>query len=255
MISILASITRFIVRSLLLIVYLLFFLAPILMLVNHYRHRGTEASSLKADKLAIGLANRLTWFFGVRVEVTGKPQEGSVLFAANHISWLDITVLHSACAMGFVSKAEIESWPVFKSIARVGGTIFHQRGNHDSAADVSALMAQRLREDRAVAIFPEGGIKPGSPIRVFHARMFRPAVDVGCPVQPVMVRYMRDDRIDNDISFRVGESMLNNICRQLARSKAVAEVHFLPVISALNQPRRVLADGARAAVVSSYETL
>jgi 1-acyl-sn-glycerol-3-phosphate acyltransferase len=176
------------------------------------------------------------------------------LFAANHISWLDITVLHSACAMGFVGKAEIEGWPVFSSIARVGGTIFHQRGSHDSAADVSALMAQRLREGRAVAIFPEGGIKPGAPIRVFHARMFRPAVEVGCPVQPVMVRYMRDGRIDNDVAFRVGESMLTNLCRQLARPKAVAQVHFLPIINALNEPRRTLADGARAAVVSRYES-
>jgi len=245
---------RFTVRSLLLITYLLLLLAPILLLVNHYRRLETEESSLKADRLAVSLANRLTWFFGVRVEVEGELQTGPVLFAANHISWLDITVLHSACAMGFVGKAEIESWPVFSSIARVGGTIFHQRGSHDSAADVSALMAQRLREGRAVAIFPEGGIKPGAPIRVFHARMFRPAVEVGCPVQPVMVRYMRDGRIDNDVAFRVGESMLKNLCRQLARPKAVAQVHFLPVISALDQPRRTLADGARAAVVSCYES-
>ena len=155
--------------------------------------------------------------------------------------------------MGFVGKAEIETWPVFRSIARVGGTIFHQRGSHDSAADVSALMAQRLREGRAVAIFPEGGIQPGAPIRVFHARMFRPAVDVGCPVQPVMVRYMRDALIDKEVSFRVGESMLMNICRQLARPKSVADVRFLPLISSIGQPRRALADGARAAVVSSYE--
>jgi 1-acyl-sn-glycerol-3-phosphate acyltransferase len=254
MISILASILRFTVRGLLLIVYLLFCLAPILLLVNRHRRLGTEQGSLKADRLAIGLAKRLTWFFGVSVEVTGEPQKGSVLMAANHISWLDITVLHSACAMGFVAKAEIESWPVFSSIARVGGTIFHQRGNHDSAADVSALMAQRLQQGRAVAIFPEGGIQAGAPIRVFHARMFRAAVDVGCPVQPVMIRYMRDGRIDEEVSFRVGERMLKNLCRQLARPKSIAEVHFLPVISAVDQPRRVLADTARAAVVSSYNS-
>lgn len=255
MISILASIVRFLIRSLLLLVYLLFFLAPILMMVNHYRKLETEEGSQKADRLAISLANRLTWLFGARVEVLGESQSGAVLFAANHISWLDITVLHSACAMGFVSKAEIENWPVFSTIARVGGTIFHQRGNHDSAADVSALMAQRLRDGRAVAIFPEGGIMPGAPIRVFHARMFRPAVDTGCPVQPVMVRYMRDGRIDNDVAFRVGENMLINLCRQLARPKSVAQVHFLPVISAAKQPRRVLAESARAAVIRSYEDL
>ena len=252
MISTLASIFRFTFRSLLHIIFLLFSLAPTLMLVNHYRSLETEEGSRKADKRAVWLANRLAWFFGTRVQVSGKPQSGPVLMAANHISWLDILVLHSACAMGFVGKAEIESWPVFRSIARVGGTIFHQRGSHDSAAGVSSLMEQRLRQGRAVAIFPEGGILPGSPIRVFHARMFRAAVDVACPVQPAMVRYMRNGRIDQEVSFRVDESMLMNVCRQLARPKTVAEVCFLPVISAIDQPRRALADGARAAVIKSY---
>ena len=253
MIAKFTSILRFVFRSLLLSGFLLFFLPASMMLVNYHRRRGTEEGARKADQGAVRLANRLAWLFGVHVKVTGEIPGGPVLIAANHISWLDILVLHSACAMGFVGKAEIETWPVFRSIARVGGTIFHQRGSHDSAADVSALMAQRLREGRAVAIFPEGGIQPGAPIRVFHARMFRPAVDVGCPVQPVMVRYMRDALIDKEVSFRVGESMLMNICRQLARPKSIAEVHFLAVMSAVDQPRRALADGARAAVVSSYE--
>lgn len=254
MFSMLASILRFAVRGLLLVLYLLFMLGPILWMVNRNRRLGTPESSLKADSIAIGLANRLTWFFGLEVRVKGEPQTGAVLFAANHISWLDIPVLHSGCAMGFVAKAEIEDWPIFSTISRVGGTIFHRRGSHDSAADVSALMAQRLQEGRAVAIFPEGGILPGAPIRVFHARLFRAAVDVGCPVQPVMIRYMRDGRIDEAVSFRVGESMTTNLARQLARPKSVAEVHFLPVISAADQPRRVLADGARAAVVGSYNS-
>ena len=254
MISILASTLRFIFRSLLLIGFLMIFLAPLLMFVNHYRRLDTAEGSRKADKAAVRLANRLVWFFGTRVQVSGEPQSGPVLMAANHISWLDIPVMHSACAMGFVGKAEIESWPVFRSIARVGGTIFHQRGSHDSAAGVSSLMEQRLRQGRAVTIFPEGGIKPGSPIRVFHARMFRAAVDVGCPVQPAMIRYMRNGQIDQDVAFRVGESMLMNLCRQLARPKTVAQVHFLPVVSAADQPRRALADGARAAVINSYES-
>lgn len=255
MISTFASVLRFAFRSLCLIGFLLFLLAPSLMLINHYRRLNTEVGSRKADQGAVRLANRLVWFFGIRVQVSGEPQSGPVLIAANHISWLDIPVLHSACAMGFVGKAEIESWPVFRSIARVGGTIFHQRGNHDSAAGVSSLMEQRLRQGRAVTIFPEGGIKPGSPIRVFHARMFRAAVDVGCPVQPAMIRYMRNGQVDNEVAFRVGESMLTNLSRQLARPKSVAQVSFLPVISATDQPRRSLADGARAAVINSYENI
>lgn len=254
MISILASIVRLIFRTIMLIGYLLFVLIPTLFLVNHHRQAGTEEGSCKADLTAIRLARQLAWLFGVRVTLKGTPVNGPVLFAANHVSWLDIPTLHSGCAMGFVGKAEIDEWPVFNYIARVGGTIFHQRGCQDSAADVMLAMEQRLQQGRAVAIFPEGGIKPGSSVRVFHARMFRSAVEVECPVQPVMIRYMSDGRRDDDFSFRPGESMLKNIGRVLARRGVTAEVHYLPAMSAAGKPRRELAEASRAAVISSYES-
>lgn len=253
MISNITSILRFITRSLLLMGFLLFLLIPTAMRINHHRRIAAEKSQKKADLIAVRLATRLAWFFGIHLQRSGTPVEGAVLFAANHVSWLDIPVLHSACAMGFVGKAEIDQWPVFRFIARTGGTIFHHRGSHDSAADVSAAMAQRLRSGRAVTIFPEGGIKPGSDVRVFHARMFRAAVDVGCPVQPVSIRYVRDGRKDDDVSFREGEVMLPNLFRQLARPASIAEIHFLPAIDATDQPRRLLAQAARAAVISRVQ--
>ena len=253
MISNVFSIPRFVIRGLLLIVFLVFFLIPISMRVNHHRKKESEAGERKADLIAIGLARRLAWFFGIRVQTVGKPVEGAVLFTANHISWLDIPVLHAACAMGFVAKAEINDWPVFSFIARTGGSIFHQRGNHDSAADVSAAMTRRLNEGRAVTIFPEGGIKPGSDVRVFHARMFRAAVDAGCPVQPVSLCYMRDGQKDDEVSFRVGENMLTNLFRQLARPVSIAQVTILPPNDATDQPRRFLAESARAAIIESLE--
>jgi len=254
MISNLATIPRFIFRGLMMILFMLLLLMPSLMSINHYRRQGTEEGHRKADRHGMMLARRLLWLFGIRVHASGQPGSGAVLMAANHISWLDILALHSACAMGFVAKAEIENWPVFHYIARTGGTIFHQRGNHDSASDVIALMAERLQAGRAVTIFPEGGIEAGAPIRIFHARMFKAAVDVGCPVQPVMLRYVRAGRIDDAVAFRVGENMAVNLFRQLARPKSVAEVRFLPLMDAADQPRRALADGARAAVVENYDS-
>lgn len=255
MISTIVSIPRFLFRTVLLIAFLLLGLFPTLMLINHYRRKGNEESARKSDRVAVRLANRLTWVFGISVDVRGTPAVGAVLLAANHISWLDIIVLHSSCAMGFVGKAEIDSWPLFSYMARTGGTIFHQRGDHDSAAGVSSAMVERLKQGRAVTIFPEGGIKPGSTsVRVFHARLFRAAVEVGCPVQPVRIRYMRNGHRDDDIIFRDNENMMMNIGRMLARPGALAEIHFMPEIDASDQPRRALADAAREAVVKSYES-
>ncbi|MGD9264211.1 MAG: lysophospholipid acyltransferase family protein [Lysobacterales bacterium] len=247
------SILRFIVRFVVLIGFLVFVLPVVVFLMNRNRQLGTGKGTKKADAVSVWLARRLAWLFGIRVEIRGEPVEPPVLFAANHMSWLDIPVLHSGCAMGFVGKAEIEQWPVFSHIARAGGTIFHQRGNHDSAAGVTMAMAERLREGRAVAIFPEGGIKPGAGMRVFHARMFKPAVEVGCRVQPVMLRYMHNGERDDDFQFRVGETMLQNFLRVLARRRVTAEVHFLPAIEAAGKPRRELAEAARAVVGEHFE--
>ena len=254
MISLFASILRFSFRTVLLVLFLTFALLPILLVINHYQRMGTEAGWKKSDDIAISLANRFLWFFGIRTRTRGTPVDGPVLIAANHISWLDILALHTEVAMGFVGKAEIDDWPVFSFMARTGGTIFHQRGSHNSAADVTSAMVQRLQQDRRVAIFPEGGILPGAEVRMFHARMFRAAVDVACPVQPVMVRYLSNGSRDDDILFYEHESMLANFGRLLARPGAVADIHFLPVIDSAGKPRRALADAARAAVVNSYES-
>jgi len=253
MISSLTSILRFTFRTVLLLLFVLLVFFPSLVLINHYRGLGTEKGGLRAEETAVRLARRLVGLFGVSIRVRGTPADGPVLLTANHISWLDILIMHSVRAMGFVGKAEIDRWPLFGYMARTGNTIFHQRGSQDSASDVATLMMQRLKQGQRVAIFPEGGILPGNSVRRFHARLFRAAVDVGCPVQPVMVRYIRAGRRDDDITFRDGENMMMNIGRLLARPGAKADIHFLPLLDAAGKPRRTLADAARAAVVNSYD--
>ena len=202
----------------------------------------------------------LTWWagttcriFGLERRVRGELEAGPLLVAANHISWIDIQLLHSLGPMGFVAKAEINAWPVVGWMARVGETVFHQRGSHDSANDVLAAMSARLRAGGRVAIFPEGGILPGHGIKRFHARMFGAAIDAGARVQPVMLRYSRDGRLHGDISFRPGEHFLANFLRLLAQRKCIAELHLLAPVDAAGLPRRELAAAAETAVRAAFE--
>lgn len=251
--ALIASILRFAFRTLKLVLYLALWFFPSTWMVNHYRKKQDAKAGIKADAWAVHIARCLCWVFGIRIKAVGTPAPAPTLIVANHLSWLDIITIHSPCAMGFVAKAEIDKWPLFGYIARTGNTIFHRRGSHDSASGVATLMIKRLKGGQRVAIFPEGGIQAGNnQVRVFHARMFRAAVDAGCPVQPVTVRYMGSNGRDDDITFRVGENMMVNIGRILARPGCVAEVHFLPVIDAVDQPRRVLAEHAREAVANCY---
>jgi len=249
-----ASFLRFLVRSLLLVIFILVYLFPALWFINYRQGQATKASLRSAEAASNHVATAFLWLFGVRVRPGGEPAEAPVLVAANHISWLDILVLYSVCAMSFVGKAEIDGWPLMGFMARTGGTIFHRRGSHDSATDAVLLMVDRLNAGNRVAIFPEGGVLPGTDIHVFHARMFRAAVDAACPVQPVMIRYLRGGRRDDDMTFRVGEGMGANLVRLLARPGVHADVRFLPVIDATGQPRRRLAEMAREMVSTYYDS-
>lgn len=204
----------------------------------------------------------LTWWarttcriFGLERRVLGALGPGPLLVAANHVSWIDIQLLHSLGAMGFVAKAEINAWPLVGRMARIGETVFHERGSHDSASDVVAAMTERLQAGGRVAIFPEGGILPGEGIKRFHARMFGPAVDTGAPVQPVLLRYSRGGEPYHDITFRPDEQFPGNFLRLLAQRSCVAEVRLLPLIESAGRQRRQLTAETESAVRAAYATV
>jgi 1-acyl-sn-glycerol-3-phosphate acyltransferase len=192
--------------------------------------------------------------FGIRSRLTGQFAPGAQLLAANHISWLDIALLHSFVSMGFVAKAEIDGWPLLGGLARAGGSVFHKRGSHDSASGVALAMVDRLNENRRVAIFPEGGILPGTGVKMFHARMFAAAIDADKPVQPVMIRYVRDGSRYDAITFLPGEHFMANFIRLLMQKRCIAEVHVLPLIESTGKQRRQVAKEAEDSVRAAFET-
>lgn len=196
----------------------------------------------------------ICFIFGLKTRVHGQFAPAPLLVVANHISWLDIPVLHSTVAMGFVAKAEIRSWPLVGGLAKSGGVVFHQRGDHGSASDVSTAMAERLGEQRNVAIFPEGGILPGEGVKRFHARLFAAAIESGAPVQAVMVRYLRDGRLFEDMTFLPGEHFVGNFFRLLMQKSCIAEVQVLAPIGSNGKQRRQLAGEAEALVRDAYQS-
>ena len=90
-----------------------------------------------AEVLSCWWSRVICRIFGIRRRLTGDFHPGAQLVVANHISWIDIALLHSFTAMGFVAKAEIEGWPLLGTVARAGGSVFHRRGSHDSASGVA----------------------------------------------------------------------------------------------------------------------
>ena len=245
---------RLLVRLPFLVLHLLFGTpATVLSFYPPFRRRHLGGQPLH-DIMLRWWAGTACRIFGVRVRSVGVFPPGPQLVVANHISWLDIQVLHSLSPMGFVAKAEIDDWPVAGFLARVGGTVFHRRGSHDSASGVTAAMVERLSKGGKVAIFPEGGILPGFGVKRFHARLFAAAIESGSEVQPVAVRYLRGERQFKDMTFREGEGFVFNILRLLSQPRRIAEALILETMPSVGVPRRQLALAAENAVRAAFDS-
>jgi 1-acyl-sn-glycerol-3-phosphate acyltransferase len=190
--------------------------------------------------------------FGFRMRRVGTPLPGAVMFVANHVSWVDIVALHTYRMMGFVAKREIASWPLVGWLATMGETIYHQRGSQESLGGVLHEMLARLREGRAVGVFPEGRTRGGDEIGPFHARIFLAAVDANVPVQPVALRYGAGGARQTAVAFGPKESFAENLLRLLGEPGCTADVVFLePILPGDAEGRRRLAEIARTRIVEA----
>lgn len=212
-----------------------------------------EVGGRRLDHAAIrGWARGLLWIFGLRVRREGTPLPGGVLFVANHVSWVDIVALHSQHMMGFIAKSEIRDWPVVGWLTTHAETVFLQRGNTHSLGGVMGEMAARLRQGRAVAVFPEGGTRDGVALGPFHARIFTAAVEADAPVQPVALCYGEGCEAQAIVAFARGENFVVNFFRLLGEPTRPARVCFLqPILHADLDGRRGIARLARARVLAA----
>jgi 1-acyl-sn-glycerol-3-phosphate acyltransferase len=192
--------------------------------------------------------------FGVRLKISGELPDGPWLAVANHISWLDIVLLHALWPMSLVAKAEIRSWPIIGLLAGVAGTVFIQRGSEASRRRVNRRMAALLKRGERVGIFPEGGISPRAGVGRFHARLLAPAVRAGVPVVPVAIRYYRNGDLHDVMVFGRGESFVGNLLRLLAQPASEGQIMVGEPLVPGEAGRSGLARQAHETVKAFYES-
>jgi lyso-ornithine lipid O-acyltransferase len=135
---------------------------------------------------------------GIRVRRIGRPTDARpVLFAANHISYLDITVFGSLLPASFIAKHEVARWPLFGWLARLQRSVFIDRRARSTLAQRDSIAA-RLAAKEALILFPEGTSGDGNRILPFKSALFGVADDKKTgpvTVQPVSIAYTRLDGI------------------------------------------------------------
>jgi 1-acyl-sn-glycerol-3-phosphate acyltransferase len=136
---------------------------------------------------------------GVR-EIGRKVEARPVLFAANHVSYLDIIVLGSLLDASFIAKTEIAGWPLFGWLARLQRSVFIDRRARSTARQRDSIAA-RLAGDEALILFPEGTSGDGNRLLPFKSALFGVAEQAAgrgeaagaVTVQPVSIAYTRLD--------------------------------------------------------------
>lgn len=128
----------------------------------------------------------------LQLSTTGQfPSSGMI--ASNHLSYLDILAFSAALPCLFVSKAEVERWPIFGRYARWAGTVFVRRHDKADAERANVSVAASLPNGVPVVLFPEGTTTDGQRVLRFHSTMLQPAIDAEALVTPCAIAYELDD--------------------------------------------------------------
>lgn len=190
-------------------------------------------------------------YAGIALEIRGTPPAGGpVVLVANHLSWLDISVMHAARHCRFISKSDVQRWPVIGRLATAAGTLYIERNTRRDAMRIVRLMQEALQRREVLGVFPEGTTGDGTALLPFHANLLQAAVLADAPVQPVGLRFI--DRATGRPSAAVlyvgDDTLVGSLWRVLRSDAITAVVHYGAPQHAAGRDRRVWAEDLRQAV-------
>jgi 1-acyl-sn-glycerol-3-phosphate acyltransferase len=211
---------------------------------------------------AAGRHARVQWWsmktlrlLGLRLDLQGSFRPGAKLIVANHVSWIDIMAIHSVCPEArFVSKADVQRWPLMGRLVSAGGTLYIERERRRDAMRVVHEMAAALQAGQTVAVFPEGTTGDGRVMLPFHANLLQAAIATATPIQPVAIRFSdATDAISKAADFS-GTITIAQSLWLLARGEGVvARLVVLPVLETAHADRRALAELLRQQIERTLE--
>ena len=134
---------------------------------------------------------------GVRVKQQGLENvdySRPAVYAANHLSALDIPVLYATLPIQFriLAKKELFAYPFLGWHLRRSGQIAVDQ--QDARASLRSLnrAGESLREGMPLVVFPEGGRSPDGELQQFMGGAFYAALKAQVPVVPIVITGVRE---------------------------------------------------------------
>jgi lyso-ornithine lipid O-acyltransferase len=192
----------------------------------------------------------VAWVSGTDVRCKGNRATRGTLLLANHVSWLDIPLLAGATGCAFVSKAEVQNHWFLKWIADQNNTIYIDRTVRRAIHGQVASLADGLKRDQPLALFPEGTVGDGGRLLPFKPSLLSAVAPPpeGVVIRPVAIDY---GRVAPIIGWGTGEPGLKNFFRVLGRKgRMPVTIHLLGAIPP-DPDRKLLARSAHDAIAAA----
>ncbi len=147
------------------------------------------------DRSSLAIVN---WAFrcvlriaGVKTIVKGEenvPQDTAVLYVGNHRSYFDIllTYVRVPRPTGYISKKEMDNWPLLNIWMRYLHCLFLDRENIKEGLKVILTAVEKVKSGISICIFPEGTRnKTADTFLPFHEGSFKIAEKGNVPIVPI----------------------------------------------------------------------
>jgi 1-acyl-sn-glycerol-3-phosphate acyltransferase len=154
-----------------------------------------------------------------------RPPQG--LIVCNHLGYLDILVIFSACPAAFVSKDEVRRWPFFGLLAKMAGTIFVERARRTAVSAPLKSIAHALKSGLPVVIFPEGTSSDGSSVLPFRSSLLEAALLAEVPIIPAAIGYqIEEGSVTDEICYWRDMSFGSHFWNLLGKRSLTASLRF-----------------------------
>lgn len=149
------------------------------------------------DRSSLAIVN---WAFRCCLKVTGVktivlgeenvPQDTAVLYVGNHRSFFDIllTYVRVPRPTGYISKKEMDKWPLLNIWMRYLHCLFLDRENIKEGLKVILAAVEKVKNGISICIFPEGTRnKTADTFLPFHEGSFKIAEKGDVPIVPITI--------------------------------------------------------------------
>ena len=251
---------RFVLAPLRAVLFVLHIVAGLALVLSVFPWCGLA----RRNRINRGWSRILVAICGARLVVDGEPippgiratgvEHGSLgrLVLANHVSWIDVFAINAATPCRFVAKAEIGQWPLLGALVTRAGTLYIERGRRHAVASLNHKVRDHLNAGETIGVFPEGTTTDGSMLLRFHSNLLAPAVELGAPVWPLVLRYT-DRGAPSDVAAFIGDmGLVTSLVRILTASHLTIRITVLPMIEVQQHGNRhAVARAARVAIAEA----